>query len=414
MSRNFNVVLRTPHPQQELLLSCMAMRIVVCAGRRFGKTHFAAILAVLRFLSGKRVLYAAPTAEQLGIFWNEVKRALAPLVNAGILSKNETEHIIEFPGTEQRIRAKTAWNADMLRGDYADLLILDEFQLMNESIWEEVGLPMLLDHNGRAVILFTPASLRSRSVSKANDPRHASKLFAAAQKDTSGRSAAFHFTSHDNPLIPREALAAIETEMSRLVFRQEIKAEDISEVPGALWNPALIERARVTEHPPLVRIVVAIDPSVSSGESSNEAGIIVAGVDEKGHGYLLADLSRRDSPQGWALECIRAYHKWGADRIVGEINNGGEMVELTLRTIDADISYKAVHATHGKTSRAEPICALSEQGRIHHVGRFEPLEEEMCSYIPGGPSPNRMDAMVWSFTELMLERAPRAGIEVWS
>ena len=147
-------------------------------------------------------------------------------IRLGYLKKNESEHYIERPGTEQRIKAKTAWDADSMRGDYADLLMLDEFHLMNEDTWEVIGAPMLLDNNGDAVFVYTPPSLRSAGISKARDPRHAAKLFKMAQTDTTGRWQAFHFTSHDNPHTSREALAEIARDMSTQSYRQEILAED--------------------------------------------------------------------------------------------------------------------------------------------------------------------------------------------
>jgi len=172
------VHLRRPHASQQGFIDSNAKRKVIRAGRRSGKTVGIAIKATKEFLAGRRILYAAPTQEQVDRFWEEVKRALADPIEANVYYKNETRHLIEIPGTEQRIRAKTAWNADTLRGDYADLLILDEWQLMDEDAWEFVGAPMLLDHNGDAVFIYTPPSLRSRSVTKARDPRHAAKLFS--------------------------------------------------------------------------------------------------------------------------------------------------------------------------------------------------------------------------------------------
>jgi hypothetical protein len=399
----YKIRLKKPHPQQKLFLRSKARRKIICAGRRSGKTTGASILAIECFLAGQRVLYAAPTAEQIGAFWHEVKNALAPLIAAGLLVKNEADHTIELPGTKTRLKAKTAWNADTLRGDYADLLILDEWQLMDESAWELVGAPMLIDKNGYAVFIYTPPSLHSRSVSKARDIRHASKLFAKAKLDTTGRWEAFHFTSHDNPYISSPALAEISRDMTHMAYRQEIEAQDLDEIPGALWSRTLIEKSRVAIYPDLWRIVIAIDPSVSFKDTSDEAGIMVGGVDRNGHGYLLKDLSRRDSPHGWASVAINEYRLSKADRIVAETNNGGDMVAHTLRAIYPDVSYKGVHASRGKLTRAEPICALYEQGRIHHVGIFPELEDEMCSYVPGAESPNRMDALVWLFTELLLD-----------
>jgi hypothetical protein len=316
------------------------------------------ILAVEQFLAGHRVLYATPTAEQIGRFWTTVTRALAAPIAAGMFRKNETEHIIERVGTEQRIRAKTAYNADSLRGDTADLLILDEFQLMNEDTWGVVGAPMLLDNNGRAIFIYTPPSLRSAGVSKAHDPQHASKLFKRAAADDTGRWATFHFRSTDNPHISQVALSEIASDMTALAYRQEIMAEEVDEAPGALWKRAALDAGRVVKTPQFDRVVVAIDPSATA--RGDEAGIIVAGRAGQDF-YPIADVSLQGSPLEWANAAVTAYHLYQADRIVAEVNNGGEMVETVLRQIDAQIPYKAVHASRGKATRAEPIAALYEQ-----------------------------------------------------
>jgi hypothetical protein len=169
---------RTLHRVQAEIAACESPRVIIRAGRRFGKTTYVADAAVEAFMAGKRVLYATPTAEQIATFWKEIKRALFQPITDGILKVNETEHSIERAGffrepPHARIRAKTAWNADTLRGDTGDLLIFDEWQLMNEDAWGEVGAPMLLDNGGRALFIYTPPSIRSRSTSKANDPLHA-------------------------------------------------------------------------------------------------------------------------------------------------------------------------------------------------------------------------------------------------
>jgi len=146
----YKVTLRRPHDQQQAFIDSAAKRIIVRAGRRGGKTVGIAIRAVRAFLEGQRVLYAAPTQDQVDAFWYEVKRSLIEPITAGVYYKNESLHIVEVPMTKQRIRAKTAWNADTLRGDYADLLILDEYQLMDEQVWNSVGAPMLFDNDGTA------------------------------------------------------------------------------------------------------------------------------------------------------------------------------------------------------------------------------------------------------------------------
>lgn len=222
----FEVKLRNPerHLQQKQMVESTSKRLIVRAGRRGGKTVGFAIRAIRRFLDGRRQLYAAPTSEQTDTFWYEVKRALAPLVLAGYFKQNESERFIELPGTKQRIKAKTAWNANTLRGDYADDLYLDEFQLMAEDTWDEVGAPMLLDNNGDAVFIYTPPSLRATGVSKARDPRHASKMFKKALSDEMWE--AIHFTSLDNPFISREGLTLVTKDMSMESYRREILAED--------------------------------------------------------------------------------------------------------------------------------------------------------------------------------------------
>lgn len=399
------VRLRRPHPPQQEFLDSPAKRVIVRAGRRGGKTTGLAIKAVCAFLDECRVLYAAPTEDQIASFWWEVKKALAEPIDAGIFVKNETMHTIELPGTKQRIRAKTAYNADTLRGDYADLLMLDEWQLMDEDAWELVGAPMLLDNDGDAVFVYTPPSLRSRSVSKARDPRHAAKMYKRAKVNEARRWQAFTFTSHDNPHISRDALAELSSDMTALAIRQEIGAEDIDEVPGALWTNALIERQRVYVEPPFKRIVVAIDPS----GGGDEIGVVAAGRGYDDHGYTLEDRSQPGhlGPRNWAKTAVDLYHELEADLIVAEKNFGGDMVMSTIDTVDPSVPVKLVTASRGKAVRAEPVSSLAEDDREHHVGEFPELESEMTSWTPGDSwSPNRMDAKVWALTNLML--APSA------
>lgn len=404
-TRKYEITLPAPYPAQTAFIDSPAKRKVVRAGRRAGKTVGMAIYAVQKFLDGRRILYAAPTADQLSRFWIEVTRALSPAIDAGVLYKNETDHIIELAGTERRIRAKTAYNADTLRGDYADLLILDEFQLMSEDTWNAVGAPMLLDNNGDAVFIYTPPSLHSRSASKANDPQHAAKLFKRAAADTSGRWQTFTFSSHENPYLSKVALDEITNDMTALAYRQEILAEDVDEVPGALWSRTRIDESRVTDFPDLARIVVGVDPTASA--DGDEAGVITAGTvwkNGKQEFYTLADDSRNGTPQEWASAAVAAYHRHKADCIVAEKNNGGDMVEAVIKQVDPKVNVKLVWASRGKATRAEPIAAIAEQGRDHHVGYFPRLEDELCMWIPGESSPNRLDAKVWAMTELVDDR----------
>ncbi len=415
---HIEIILPVPHEHQGVFVYSGKKRIIVRAGRRGGKTVGVAMRNVVRFLNGRRQLYATPTTEQLGKWWFEVKKALRPLTDMGVYKINETEHFIEKPGTEQRIKGKTAWNSDTMRGDYADDLTFDEWQLMDEKAWEEVGAPMLLDNNGDAVFIYTPPSLHSSGVSKAKDPRHAAKMFKAAKEDTTGRWLAVHFTSQDNPHISKEALSEIAKDMTKLAYQQEILAMDMEVVIGALWTRELIERYRVAQVPPLVRVVVGVDPP----GGVTECGIVASGRGRDGHYYVINDGSLRGSPDIWADTALKVYEKEQADKLIGEVNFGGDMVESTLKktaeALSKSVNYASVRASRGKAVRAEPIAAAYEQGRVHHVGEFPFLEEELTSWVPGDRlSPNRLDACVWSLTELMdgvSSDEPTTSLADWS
>lgn len=377
------------------------------AGRRSGKTTGVSIYAVIKLLEGRRILYATPTQEQIGRFWWEVTTAMKPALDAGVYKKNESEkYIVPVHGkSEARIKAKTAWNANTLRGDFADLLILDEYQQMDPEVWSLVGAPMLLDNDGDCVFIYT------------SDQRalHASQLYKRAEqlmnealeRGEQPRWEVFHFTSHDNPHISKEALEEITGDMSSLAYRLEIMAEDLDDDPRALWTRDMIKKTRVLHHPELTNIVVGVDPQ---GSMEGETGIIVAGTAEKDgvlHGYCLRDASMSGMPEAWASQAVTMYHEYEADALVAERNFGGDMVESTINSIDPTIPVTLVTASRGKMVRAEPISALMEKERIHHVGEFPRLEDEQCTYYKtkskAQPSPNRYDAYVWSFSHLMLE-----------
>ena len=186
--------------------------------------------------------------------------------------------------------------------------------------------------------------------------------------------------------------------------RQELYAELLEDVEGALWKREWIEKNRVDDYPEMQRVVVTIDPSTTSTDDSDECGMIVAGLGVDKKGYIFDDISAILSPAETSAKAIDAYKLWGADRIVAEANNGGDWIELGLRQVDPNVSYKKLHASRGKQARAEPVSALYEQNRVHHVGAFNKMEDELCTWEPnsGMASPNRLDALVWAITELML------------
>lgn len=202
--------------------------------------------------------------------------------------------------------------------------------------------------------------------------------------------------------------------------RQELDAELLDDLPGALWQRSNIDATRVRGPPEMIRIVVAIDPAVSTNEGSDETGIVAAGKGIDGRWYVLADVSGRYSPDGWATRAIALYKELGADRVIGEVNNGGEMIENTLRNIDRNVAYKAVRASKGKAIRAEPVAALYEQKRVSHCGAFPTLEDQLCIFTSDYDrtkmkySPDRLDALVWAIHELAIEESPGDNIlEYW-
>tara|TARA_R110000772_G_scaffold55748_5_gene127250 strand:- start:558 stop:1808 length:1251 start_codon:yes stop_codon:yes gene_type:complete len=185
--------------------------------------------------------------------------------------------------------------------------------------------------------------------------------------------------------------------------RQELYAEILDDIEGALWTHKQIEDTRINRDTKkdFKTIIVAIDPAVTAGENSDETGIVVVGKDMNNEYYVLEDVSGKYSPDEWGRLAVKTFYDWEADRIVAETNNGGDLVERLLRSVDNNIPYRSVRATRGKMLRAEPIAALYEQKKVHHMGAFPELETQMCTYVGQlKPSPDRLDALVWGLTEL--------------
>ena len=284
----------------------------------------------------------------------------------------------------------TADEPERLRGKQHGKLWADELAAWRyPEAWDQAAFGLRLGAKPQAVVTTTP---RPTALVKAimSDP---------TTHITRG-------STYDNKQNLAEAfLAKIITkyEGTRL-GRQELNAEILDDNPGALWKRAQIDLTRISKLPELARIVVGVDPAVSSREDSDLTGIVVAGRDQQNppHFYVIDDLSLVDTPLAWARKVVQAYKVHLADRVVAEVNNGGDLVETVIRGVDANVSYTAVHATRGKQVRAEPISALYEQGRVHHVGSFRDLEDQMCGYDPitSTKSPDRMDALVWALTDL--------------
>jgi len=299
----------------------------------------------------------------------------------------------------------TTYSADepeRLRGPQHDFAWCDELAAWRyPEAWDMLMFGLRLGDDPRAVVTTTPR------------PTKLIKALVADPKVVVTRG-----STYDNKfnLAPAFLDQIVRRYEGTRLGRQELDAEILEDVPGALWTHGLIDATRVNTVPSLTRIVVAIDPAVSTDEHADETGIVVAGKDAAGHGYVLADLSGRYTPTEWAKAAIAAYRAHGADRVVAEVNNGGDLVEATLRVVDPAVSFAAVHAARGKVARAEPVAALYEQGRVHHLGALPRLEDQMCCFAhdfsreTAGYSPDRVDALVWALTELLVQPVPGEGI----
>ena len=284
----------------------------------------------------------------------------------------------------------TADEPERLRGKQHEKLYCDEIASWRygDEAWSQAMMGLRLGDNPQVVVTTTPRPIKLVRELIADKRNHVTRG-----------------TTYDNKanLAPGFFQYVIKRYEGTRLGRQELNAEILADVPGALWKRSLIEQTRVSVYPTLLRIVVAVDPAASSNEESDETGIVVASLGVDGHGYVLEDRTLQGTPAEWARAAVSAYRSYQADRIVGEVNNGGEMVGFTILTIDSTVAYKAVHASRGKATRAEPVSALYERGFIHHVGAFPQLEDQMCTWLPGEKSPDRMDALVWALTELFLE-----------
>lgn len=294
-----------------------------------------------------------------------------------------------------------------LRGPSHHFAWVDELAAWRyaEEAWHNLRLGLRLGSNPRAFVSTTP-----KPIDLIKDLVLGKRVGHGTERVPDPTVVVTRGTSYDNRLNIAEAWLddIVSTYEGTPRGRQEIYAEIIEDVEGALWTDKMISKARVWECPELVKVVVGVDPP----GGKTECGIVVAGVGEDGHGYIIEDCSFRASPEKWGKEVVLAYNRHGANKIIGEINFGGDMVDHTVmiaaRDLGIVVPYEGVRTSKGKHIRAEPVAALYEQGRIHHVGKFDALEAEMTTWTPPEPgkseknSPNRMDAMVWAVSKLMV------------
>lgn len=377
---------------------------LIMSGRGWGKTRTGSEVLVEQVLSNPTAPDGAPTewaiiAETFGdcrtVCVEGPSGVLRVLKRLGLQEDrdfvyNRSSWQINL-ATGQRIHMFGADDPDAGRGFNLSGVWADElakWKYPYETWTEGIALALRIGKNPRAIVTTTPKPIR---------------LLREWTTRTDGSIKITTGSMYDNSKNLSEAALrelALRYEGTRL-GRQELYGELLEDVEGALWTRSIIEEARVTFAPNLIRVVVAIDPAVTSGEDSDETGIVVAGMTANSHFYVLADRTCRATPDAWAKIAVEAYREFKADRIIGEANNGGDMIGLLLKQVDNSVGYKKVTATRGKKVRAEPISALYEQGRVHHVGGFPELEDQMVSWTPeSDASPDRMDALVWALSEL--------------
>lgn len=378
-------------PEQNFDIDDYYRAILLLCGRGWGKSHWLSNAIVDDALSApnRRLLLMAAD-------YNNLKKVNF-LGDSGIISCinpnieydfNKSDLTLTFENGSQII-SYSAEAFNKLRGTQYHNGYLDEtaaWQYDEEGL-EAARLVMRLGNNPRLFIATTPR------------PTKVIKDLAADERTLVIRGETAH-----NYFLPPSYIDELKRTLTDRMFRQECLAEILDSNPYALFKQSDIEQHRVTATPPLKRIIVSVDPAVTSNEDSDETGIIVAGVTKDRHCYILEDATcTAATPEEWSRVAVDMYRKWGADRIVAEKNQGGQMVQSVIRSADRSLPpCKLVHATKGKEIRAEPVSAYYEHGEVHHVGRFVELERQMTEWNPvNGKSPDRLDALVWACTELM-------------
>jgi phage terminase large subunit-like protein len=380
----------------------------ILAGRGFGKTRSGAPWVNLKAEQGHkgmRIAIVAPIAR-------DVRKVMVE-GPAGILACSPPWFMPEYFPSKCEVHwpngvigdTYAAEDPDRLRGHNSSFAWCDELAAWaNPEVWDMLMLGLRIGENPQCMFTTTPRPFKWLK-----------KIYRSA------RTVIVRGSTYENKDNLSDAfLSDMETKYGGTKLgRQELMAEDIEDVDGALWTSEIIRVGR----PPVEfdRIVVAIDPTARDPEDrddddGDEAGIVVVGatteehptLGELTHAYVIDDLTMKGSPNQWAQAAIDAYHHYAADVLVAETNNGGDMVRGTVHAIDPDVHFKKLWASRGKAIRAEPVQSLYEQGRVFHAREFPELEAEMTTWVPrmGMPSPNRLDAMVWGVTEAVLEGAP--------
>ena len=365
---------------------------LILAGRGFGKTRTGAEWIRERVESGlsKRIALIGKTPADV--------RDVMIEGESGLLNISPPYNMPTYEPSKRRLtwdngaiaQTFSSYEPDQLRGSQFDTAWADEMASWEypEETWDNLMFALRLGEKPQVCVTTTPRPLQL--------------LINLRDAKTTVLTIG---TSYDN----RENLnqqffdSILSKYKNTRLGMQEIYAEILEESDNAMWKREWLDEGRLEVGPgDLERVVVAIDPAVTSKKTSDETGIIVAGKDSEGKFYVLNDSSARYTPSAWSEKAIMLYNQYECDKIIAEVNNGGQLVEHTLRTQSENVPYKSVHASRGKRTRAEPIASLYEQGKVHHVGNLERLENQLCNWEAnsGDPSPDRLDALVWALSEL--------------
>jgi phage terminase large subunit-like protein len=378
---------------------------LIRAGRGFGKTRAGAewVHAIARARPKARIALVGATIE-------DVRRVMVEGASGLLAVARDDEAMQWFVHTGElrfpsgaRAYVFSAEAPEKLRGPEHDAAWCDELgkwrRDRGDAAWDNLLMGMRASEDPRVVVTTTPrpVTLMRRIIAM------------PGCRETSGRT-------RDNPHLPQSFVEAMLADYAGTrLGRQELDGELIDDVAGALWTRALIERSRVRQTPDLVRVVVGVDPPASA--DGDACGIVAVGLGRDGHGYVIEDASVEGaSPEGWAQAVAACAARHAADQVVAEKNQGGEMVASVLRAADAGLPLRLVHASRGKSARAEPVSLLYEAGKAWHVGAWPALEDELCGLQAGGGyegpgrSPDRADALVWAMSALMLGRRGRPGV----
>jgi predicted phage terminase large subunit-like protein len=375
---------------------------LILAGRGFGKTRTGAetIKQWVREGTVRRIALIGATETEV--------RDIMIEGDSGLMNVHADDERPTYEPSKRRLTWAngttatifSAENYEQLRGPQFDCAWVDELAKFRqgERLWDQLNFSLRLGERPRIVVTTTP--------------RPTQVVFELLEGAKTGEVHLTRGTTFENAanLSPRFIEYITKRYAGTTLGRQELEGHVIETAEGALWDHKLIEQAQIRrdEIPDLTRMVVAVDPAVTAGANSDETGIVLAGRDREGTAYILKDSSFKASPNTWAQRAISLFHESKADCIVVENNQGGDLVESIIRSIDPHVPFKGVHATRGKVLRAEPVLALYEQGRVKHVmeGDLNALEVQMRTYVPGETtkSPDRLDALVWAVTELLLPK----------